>query len=313
MRGEAALPAIKLTSMVSGGYAFDSSPGRWLWAQAAAEHRIAQLSAYWLGYREEFDYSATGVQLQRDFKLREDAVIVRPVAGFAAWKSDSFSETYGVLGVNAEWNRPLRDVLFRLHGDAFTVGNNGYRAGQYGSLGLEAYYVFRGTTVGAGGVLSFNPVETEGGFNVWAGRMLNENLRIDAQVSRAVADPVYGSPGALGLSLIGSWRIHHRERAAAPVLATVGAPLKSGRVVKFTVQPPAHAKTVSVSGTFSDWRPIALKRDGKGWSGSVTVPAGTHQFGFLINGKEWFVPSDATDVIDDGFGRKNVTLVVRPK
>ncbi len=74
-----------------------------------------------------------------------------------------------------------------------------------------------------------------------------------------------------------------------------------------------RAKTVAVSGSFSDWRPIALRRQGEVWTGSVTVEPGTHQYGFLINNKEWYVPPNSADVIDDGFGRKNVTLVVRPK
>jgi hypothetical protein len=68
-----------------------------------------------------------------------------------------------------------------------------------------------------------------------------------------------------------------------------------------------------VSGSFSDWDPIPLQRNGDEWSAVVTLEPGTHQYGFLVNGEEWYLPPDAVALIDDGFGRKNATLVVEPK
>ena len=298
---------------MSGGHTLESEGGRWLWLQTEVEHSLARVGGYWLDYHEEFDYAAGGIQLQRAIKFGADRWTVTPLAMLGYWKADTTSETYGVGGVAAEWNRPVRDVLLRLRGDAYAVGNNGFDSGGYASLGSDVFYVFRGTTLGLGATVGFNPRGTEGGFQVWAARPLNDRLRIDAQVAHTVTDPIFGSPGALGLTISASWRFIHREPAAAPTLATVGAFTSRGRAVKFTVQAPSHARTVAVSGTFSDWRPVALKREAQGWTGTVTIPEGTHQYGFLINGTEWFVPSNAADVIDDGFGRKNVTLVVRPK
>jgi hypothetical protein len=298
---------------VSGGHALESEGGRWLWLQGEVEHSLARLGGYWLDYHEEFDYAAGGIQLHRAFKFGADRWTITPLAMLGYWSADTTSETYGVGGLAAEWTRPVGSVLLRLRGDAYAVGNNGFESGAYASLGTDVFYVLRGTTIGVGGSVGFNPGGTEGGFVVWAARQLNDRLRIDAQVAHTVTDPIFGSPGALGLTLSASWRFIHRERVTAPTLATVGAFTSRGRTVKFTVQAPAHARTVAVSGTFSDWRPVALKREGQGWAGTVTIPEGTHQYGFLINGTEWFVPPNAADVIDDGFGRKNVTLVVRPK
>ena len=291
----------------------EASGGRWLWLQAEAQHRLGTLGAHWLSYNEEFDYQSGGVQVQRDFKFRNDALIVRPMLAAATWKSDAVSEAYGVAGGSVEWNRSFNDVLFQLTGGAHVTGNNGFADGAYASLGANAYYVFRGTTVGGGVTQGFDPRGAHTGFMLWAARPVNDNLRIDLQVAQTVTDPVFGAPGNLGLTLSGTWRFMHRERAETPVLATVGALVAKGRLVKFAVQAPANANAVAVSGTFSDWRPVALKREGKNWIGTVTIPAGTHQYGFLLNGGEWFVPANATDVIDDGFGRKNVTLIVEPK
>jgi hypothetical protein len=313
LRGETALHSFKLGGNVSAGRAMETAGGRWLWVQAEAAHRLATVGVHWLDYADEFNYQSGGVQLGRDFKFRNDALIVRPMLSVNTWKSDGSSQTYGVGGGSVEWNRPVKEALFQLTAGAHVAGNNGFADGAYASLGANAYYVFRGTTVGGGVTQGFDPRGAHTGFMVWAARPVNDNLRIDLQVAQTVTDPVFGAPGNLGLTLSGTWHFLHRERAEAPVLATVGVPVAKGRVVKFSVEAPSHASSVAVSGTFSDWQPVKLKREGKTWSGTITIPAGTHQYGFLLNGGEWFVPSNATDVIDDGFGRKNVTLIVRPK
>jgi hypothetical protein len=313
LRGERAFQLFQLSGNLSAGRAMESAGGRWLWLQGDAEHRVGKLSAYWLDYAEEVNYRAGGVQMQRDFKFANDALLLRPMLSVANWKSKKVAETYAAAGGTVQWTRPFKEILFQLNGDAYWVGNNGLARGGYASLGAHAYYVFRGTTVGASVTQGLEPDGSDTGFMVWAARPVNEQLRIDFQVAQTVTDPVFGAPGNLGITLSGSWRFMHRERAEPMILATVGNAVARGRIVKFTVAAPSHATTVSVSGTFTDWQPVALKRDGKAWSGSVTVPAGTHQYGFLLNDTEWFVPPNATEVIDDGFGRKNVTLIVRPK
>lgn len=49
-------------------------------------------------------------------------------------------------------------------------------------------------------------------------------------------------------------------------------------------------------------------RDGL-WAVELTVPGGTHHFGFLVDGS-WFLPDDAPDAVADDWGRRNATLVV---
>jgi len=51
------------------------------------------------------------------------------------------------------------------------------------------------------------------------------------------------------------------------------------------------------------------KRAGEWWL-RVTLPRGTHQFAFLLNGETWYLPKDAPGIVDDGFGRRNATITI---
>jgi hypothetical protein len=200
----------------------------------------------------------------------------------------------------------------QIAGDLFHAGDNGFARGQYVALRADAFGTVAQFMVGAGVVQAMNPLRTETGYSLWASRAFGEDVRLDAQYARTVSDAIYGSPRSHGFTLVASWRFSRRAPPPPPLLAQVGAPARRGRMVKFTVSVDS-ARTVAVSGTFSDWRPLALKRNGNVWSGSFAIEPGTHQYGFLLDGSSWYVPPDAADVIDDGFGRKNVTLVVRPQ
>ncbi len=312
VRGESLLKAWKLSTNASGGHALESAGGRWIWLQGEAQHRWGKAGAFWLNYQEEFGYSTVGAQVTPELRFAKDALTLRPHATLARWSTDGLSSTYGVAGASLQSTRTWGSALWRVTADAFTSGDNGYASGGYFGIDSDVYTVWRKFTVGAGVMLAHNPNGNGAGYMLIASRPLTDNLRIDAQLARTVADAVFGTPGSLGFTLSASWRFLHREPTPPTPLANVGQAVTRGRVVMFTVKIP-NASKVAVSGTFSDWRPIALKQSGDVWTGTVTIEPGTHQYGFLIDGTGWYVPPDATDVIDDGFGRKNVTLVVRPK
>jgi hypothetical protein len=312
VQGEALLNTWRLEANASGGHALESDGGRWIWLHGEAQHRWGKAGAFWLDYQEAFGYGTVGFQLTPEFHLASDALTLRPHATLARWNTDGLAATYGVIGSTLQWSKNARSTLLRVTGDAFSSGDNGYATGGYFGINAETYTAWKNFTFGAGVTLAHNPNGEEAGYMLLASRPLNEAVRIDAVVARTVTDAVFGTPGSFGITLSASWRFLHREPVAAPQLANVGEAVTKGRVVLFTVKVP-KARTVAVSGTFSDWRPVALKRNGDVWTGSLTVEPGTHQYGFLVDGTDWYVPPEATDVIDDGFGRKNVTLVVRPK
>ena len=310
--GDVSMRGLRLEGAASSGQSFESGSGRWLWLQLDALRSAHRLGGFLLDYREAFEYRLLGAQLEPEFALLSGLLSIRPLLTAASWTSDSTSASFGVFGGAAQLSKSLGDVVFRVTGQAHHSGDNGYAAGTYGAVGVDAYTMIGQTSVGGGVQWGTNPVEEETGFQVWTSHAVSEQLRIDAQISRPLADAVFGSPGTLGFSVGATFRLAYRAYQPPPVPAKVGVEASSGRLVEFRVK-LSDARSVAVSGTFSDWQPVALTRAGDVWTAQIAVEPGTHQYGFLVNGQDWYLPPDAKDVIDDGFGRKNATLVVQPK
>ena len=82
--------------------------------------------------------------------------------------------------------------------------------------------------------------------------------------------------------------------------------------VRFELFAP-HASRVALAGTFNRWDPTAtqLVRVGKDgmWTVTVALPSGQHQYGFIVDGRNW-TPDPAAPTVDDGFGRRNSVVSV---
>jgi hypothetical protein len=106
--------------------------------------------------------------------------------------------------------------------------------------------------------------------------------------------PAFAAGAALALLL---------SRPIAPSPATTVT-------VRFVLFAP-DAQQVSLAGTFNRWDPAAtpLVRTGTPgvWSATVTLPAGQHQYSFVVDGARW-VPDPGAPAVDDGFGRRNSVL-----
>ena len=78
--------------------------------------------------------------------------------------------------------------------------------------------------------------------------------------------------------------------------------------------PGAHS--VQVVGSFNDWRTgtIPLEdRDGDGVCRAVVVlPAGAHEYMFVVDDERWVPDYSANRFVEDDFGRENSVLIVRP-
>lgn len=76
------------------------------------------------------------------------------------------------------------------------------------------------------------------------------------------------------------------------------------------------AKSVEVVGSFTDWRPgaVVLRDDDHDgvWRGVVVLPVGQHEYMFVVDGERWVTDPLAGRFVDDGFGRQNALLIVRP-
>ena len=81
-------------------------------------------------------------------------------------------------------------------------------------------------------------------------------------------------------------------------------------VVRFTlVHPEAHR--VALVGDFNGWSPNATPLTGEGvdgvWTASVPLPAGRHEYAFIVDGQRWVSDPYASTVHDD-FGTSSSVL-----
>jgi len=134
-------------------------------------------------------------------------------------------------------------------------------------------------------------------------------------LGRSEPDPLtLAEPGRGGGGLLVGRRIVGHGEPAVPALPRgealhqVLSRTADGARVRFTLRAP-DAGEVALLGDFTLWEPLAMTRDGGSWTVEVTVPAGTHHFGFTMDG-EWHLPEDAPDAVPDEWGRRSATLVV---
>jgi 1,4-alpha-glucan branching enzyme len=84
--------------------------------------------------------------------------------------------------------------------------------------------------------------------------------------------------------------------------------------MRFALAHP-DARSVALAGSFNDWSTTShrMVRGSSGiWTIVVALPPGEHQFMFVVNDVEWITPPAAEDFADDGFGKRNGIVVVRP-
>lgn len=67
---------------------------------------------------------------------------------------------------------------------------------------------------------------------------------------------------------------------------------------------------VSVAGSFNNWRPVPMQREGREWIIRLPLAAGVYQYAFRSTAGEWFVPASVAGRRDDGMGGHVAVLVV---
>jgi hypothetical protein len=86
-------------------------------------------------------------------------------------------------------------------------------------------------------------------------------------------------------------------------------------IAQFVARFPG-AQSVAVVGSFNDWRfgSIPLEeRDHDGvWRAVVVLPAGAHEYMFVVDGERWVADPLAGRYVEDDYGRENSLLIVRP-
>jgi hypothetical protein len=86
-------------------------------------------------------------------------------------------------------------------------------------------------------------------------------------------------------------------------------------IAQFVARFP-DARSVAVVGSFNDWSPGSIPledRDHDGiWRASIVLPAGAHEYMFVVDGERWVADPLAGRYVEDDFGRENSLLIVPP-
>jgi hypothetical protein len=150
---------------------------------------------------------------------------------------------------------------------------------------------------------------TETGGHVGVGIALGTAAYLHAAAGRSVSDPLYGTAGGIGVSAGISVRLGRRA-LGPPAPVSVGEASGRGRLVHFTLA-KSDARSVAVAGDFRNWEERSLQRGADGvWRLETVIEPGVYHYAFVVDGTTWMVPGSANGIVDDGFGRKNATLIV---
>lgn len=116
----------------------------------------------------------------------------------------------------------------------------------------------------------------------------------------------------------GFWRLVPAFAAGAALvlllfqLRPAPTPATSTVTVRFVLFAP-EAQQVALAGSFNQWDTAATRLVRTGtpgvWAATVTLPAGQHQYAFVVDGTRW-VPDPGAPAVDDGFGRRNSVLAL---
>jgi hypothetical protein len=131
-------------------------------------------------------------------------------------------------------------------------------------------------------------------------------------------DPSYPDENLHRLTLAATWGLGAGSRAVAAAGLRLPAdpqavPLRENQARVFRCRAPS-AREVSLVGDFNGWDPAAdpLRPDRDGWwQTEVKLPAGSHQYTYLVDGTT-VTPADAEATVEDGFGGQNGLIWVAP-
>jgi hypothetical protein len=97
---------------------------------------------------------------------------------------------------------------------------------------------------------------------------------------------------------------------ASPAVAGFIATRGVGDTVTLRVNAP-DARTVEISGDFTDWVPVQLARaEGGWWSSTMPIKSGKYQMNVRVNGGQWIAPPGLLSMVDE-FGGTVGLLVIK--
>lgn len=171
--------------------------------------------------------------------------------------------------------------------------------------------------VRAGGQLPSLPADRTAWGRVGAILWASPRLGISASAGSYPVDFAQGYPGNRFVSLSVRFRALGPERTQPP--APVVRPADqvrdfqvlrvSGDLHRVRVFAPS-ARTVELSGDFTQWTPLALGSEGGGWwTTTVAIASGTHEVNVRVNAGSWQVPPNLMGIKDEFGGTAGLLTV----
>lgn len=302
------------------GEAFTGSAGRWLQGDAsvATGGRVgavglrALVSGFGLRYLDPFSYDAAGVEIRPAVSRPTGRFILSalPRLSFGRWSADPVEGDLRVMGGEVQAQRSFGALSAVVSGGAASV-ENGVTAGTFVRAGGDLILDRGRWTTVVQVETQRSPEETEVGGGVRFSLTMAPGLEVRGYAGKRLRDPLFGTASSVSLSLSVAVRAVRWSPPRPPPVASVGEARDGGRVVRFAIRAP-EAETVKLTGDFTGWEPVAMEQRDDGWWRTTRVlPPGLHHFGFLVD-DEWAIPPEAPGVVEDGWGRRNASIVVEP-
>jgi AMP-activated protein kinase-like protein len=108
-----------------------------------------------------------------------------------------------------------------------------------------------------------------------------------------------------------SWAVGVTRQLTRPAAPIVPAPSAQpgGVLIRISAE-DAPAGNVSIAGSFNNWQPQPMQREGRDWIIRLPLAPGVYQYAFRSASGDWFVPASTPGRRDDGFGGQQAVLVV---
>ena len=242
-----------------------------------------------------------------------DSLPARPFLTYAAWRS--FNRIQLSIGASSHAARLERRAIIRRDTLGNPIGADTTAGSAFWS-DVEGRVAWRFSALAMDAVIGARPRVRDVSPALW-GR-LGATYPLSSRFALAVA--AGAEPARIGLGLPASsflsvalrvrpWRTFTGVDRAAPAAFSL-QPAGEGQYRIVYVAP--NAASVELSGSFSNWRPVALSSTSRPgvWETSVTLERGTYQINIRVDGGRWLPPPGLPQADDDFNGAVGV-LVVR--
>jgi hypothetical protein len=148
---------------------------------------------------------------------------------------------------------------------------------------------------------------------------LDSRLDLWATLRQDAADPIYWNGTRRNWSIGVSRRLGGGVWSPVPVPAPGDATGRAadpaavevvGRRVIIRLPLSAARAAPSLTGDFTGWKPLAMRRAGHSWQVELELAPGVYHYAFQSAAGDWFVPESQPGRMDDGFGGHVAVLVV---